>query len=143
MGKLIKNHWARLLTLTAATYHLLAAIESFFWPKILWDWSTKLLDPAVKPIPILQTINLVAAVIVVAWEWPMPWISGTVFHKSIETRLIMLPLISLAAVLLYQGTNAALYYMIAEVVWFAAFAVGEEVCPVPWTVPKRGKPEKV
>ena len=58
MGKLIKNHWARLIILTAALYQCAAALEGFFWPKIFWDFLTKNLDAAVKPFPILQIINL-------------------------------------------------------------------------------------
>ncbi|KAG8408087.1 hypothetical protein J3459_018185 [Metarhizium acridum] len=54
MGRLIKNHLGRLIILTAAAYQVGAAIEGFIWPKIFWDFLTKNLDPAVKPIPILQ-----------------------------------------------------------------------------------------
>jgi len=139
MGKLIKNHWARLLTLAAASYHLLASFECFFWPKIFFDPATKLLDIAVKPVPILQTINLVLCLLIIAWEYPLGWISGTPLHRSMEARLIVLPLVALASILMYQGTNASLYYVISIAVWFWAFAEGEEVCPTPWTVPKKKK----
>jgi len=62
MGKLIKNHWARLIVLTAAVYQVAAALEGFFWPKIFWDFLTKNLDVAVKPFPILQIINLLMGI---------------------------------------------------------------------------------
>ncbi|EAT81097.2 hypothetical protein SNOG_11389 [Parastagonospora nodorum SN15] len=67
MGKLIKNHWARLVVLTAAAYQLAAALEAFFWPKIFWDFLTKNLDSAVKPFPVLQIINLIVGVVALAW----------------------------------------------------------------------------
>ena len=127
MGKLIKNHWARLIILTAATYQCVASIHGFFWPKVFWDFLTKNLDPAVKPVPILQIFNLLLGIGALAMEWPLPLLSGTFVHRSIEARLIVYPLASLAALLMYQGTNAGLYYLIGVGVYFWAFAEGE-VC---------------
>ncbi|KAI9732891.1 MAG: hypothetical protein M1834_003831 [Cirrosporium novae-zelandiae] len=143
MGKLIKNHWARLIVLTSGAYQVAAAIEGFFWPKIFWDFLTKTLDGAVKPAPILQIINLLLGLFVLAWEWPLKYIAGTWIHRSIEARLILLPLPSLAAVLLYQGTNSALYYLIGIGVYFWAYCEGEMVCTHPWTLPRRGGRGKV
>ena len=37
MGKLIKNHLARLIILTAALYQVAAGIHGIFWPKVFWD----------------------------------------------------------------------------------------------------------
>ncbi|KAL2165187.1 hypothetical protein VTH06DRAFT_483 [Thermothelomyces fergusii] len=139
MGKLIKNHWARLIVLSAAMYQIAAALESYFWPKIFWDFLTKTLDPAVKPIPILQTINLVFGLIFLAWEWPLSFIAGSSIHRSFEARLAFLPLTALAAAMIYQGTNAALYYMIGLAVYFWAYSEGEMICAKPWTLPQRNK----
>lgn len=72
MGKLIKNHWARLIVLVASTYQVAAAIEGFFWPKIFWDFLTTNLDGAVKPVPILQIINLIFGLLGLCLEWPLP-----------------------------------------------------------------------
>ncbi|GAB1726369.1 hypothetical protein NU195Hw_g4618t1 [Hortaea werneckii] len=137
MGKLIKNHWARLIIMTAACYQIAAALEGFFWPKILFDFLTKTLDGAVKPYPVLQTLNLVIAFISLAYEWPLKFVAGTSLHKSIEARMLWLPLCSLSCVLLYQATNPGLYYLIGSGVYFWAYTEGEVVCAVPWTLPKR------
>ncbi|KAK7744161.1 hypothetical protein SLS53_003682 [Cytospora paraplurivora] len=137
MGRLIKNHWARLIILTAAAYQVAAALEGFFWPKIFWDFATKTLDLAVKPYPILQIINLVMGILMLAWEWPLSFIAGTALHRSMEARLVFLPMAALAAVLIYQGTNAALYYLVAMIVEFWAYAEGEIICARPWTLPQR------
>ncbi|KAJ4297150.1 hypothetical protein N0V88_004068 [Collariella sp. IMI 366227] len=137
MGKLIKNHWARLIVLAAAAYQIAAAIEGYFWPKIFWDFATKTLDPAVKPIPILQTINLVFGLILLAWEWPLSFIAGSSIHRSLEARLAFLPLTALAAALIYQGTNAALYQVVGLAVYFWAYSEGEMICAKPWTLPQR------
>lgn len=138
MGRLIKNHWARLIILTASAYQVVAAIEAFFWPKIFWDFITLTLDAAVKPAPILQIINLIMGIGMFALEWPLPLLAGSGFHRSLEVRLALLPLTALAAVLIYQGTNAALYYLIGMIVYFWAYSEGEIICAKPWTLPQRG-----
>ncbi|KAG9238776.1 PRO41 protein [Amylocarpus encephaloides] len=130
MGKLIKNHWARLIILTAAAYQVAAGIHGFFWPKIFWDFLTKNLDGAVKPIPVLQVLNVVFGVIMFAWEWPLGFIAGSSMHRSIEARLVALPLVALAGALLYQGTNAALYYIVGMMVYFWAYSEGEVRRPI-------------
>lgn len=60
-----------------------------------------------------------------AWEWPLSFIAGSAIHRSLEARLAFLPLAALSAVLTYQGTNAALYYLIAMFVEFWAYSEGE------------------
>lgn len=55
----------------------------------------------------------------------MAFIAGSSIHRSLEARLAILPLAALSAVLTYQGTNAALYYLVAIVVEFWAYSEGE------------------
>lgn len=125
MGKLIKNHWARLIILTAATYQIAAALEGFLWPKIFWDFATKNLDGAVKPLPVLQILNLLLGILALVWEWPLKFVAGTSIHRSIEARLALYPLSSLIAVLMYQSTNPAIYYLVGVGVYFWAYSEGE------------------
>lgn len=208
MGKLIKNHWARLIILVASTYQVLASLMGFFWPKIFFDFLTTNLDPAVRPYPILQIMNLLLGILGVCWEYPLPiFITASTecalshqhserktaaakektaaaatettttvnttmtsqsietkrpppppattkhptpgpssihhalasFHRSIEARLIVYPLSTLASLLLYQATNAGLYYIIGMAVYFWAFSEGEVVMGVPWTLPRRAR----
>ncbi|KAJ5679852.1 hypothetical protein N7462_008096 [Penicillium macrosclerotiorum] len=137
MGRLIKNHWGRLIILTAAAYQIASSIEGFIWPKVFWDFLSKNLDAAVGPIPALQILNLVMGVIAIAWEWPLNLFAGSLLHRSIEIRLILYPLNAMLAALLYQGTDPALYYLIGIGVYFWAYSEGEVICPEPWTLPKR------
>jgi hypothetical protein len=102
-----------------------AALEAFFWPKIFWDFLTTNFDPIVKPFPILQIINLCFGILALAWEWPVKQFAGTWLHQSIEFRLLVLPLLALASVLMYQSTNAGLYYMVGMVVYFWGYSEGE------------------
>lgn len=58
-------------------------------------------------------------------EWPLSFVSGTSLHRSLEFRLAILPLTALSAALIYQGTNAALYYLIGMIVYFWGYSEGE------------------
>jgi hypothetical protein len=79
-------------------------------------------------------------------------------HRSMEARLVIYPLSSLAALLLFQGTNAGIYYLVGMGVYFWAFCEGEVssdqsrfvtyrtlvltlslkvVCPKVWALPKK------
>lgn len=78
-----------------------------------------------RPVPFLQIINLLLGLLCLAWEYPLPWLSGTAMHRSIEARLVAYPVASLAALLLYQGTNPGIYYLIGMGVYFWAFSEGE------------------
>ena len=145
MGRLIKHTLARLLVLTAAfciiltSYTFLsanifidqmaAAIECFFWPKVFWDFLTKNLDNAVRPVPVLQFINLIISLGVIAWEWPLNFENVRNFHRNIEARLIILPLAALAAALIYQAVDAAIYYLIGWSMYLWSF-YEREVIPI-------------
>ena len=60
-----------------------------------------------------------------AFEWPIRPLAGSRLHGSIEFRLLYYPLACLSIVLLYQGTNAALYYAIGYAAFFWAYIEGE------------------
>ena len=187
------------LTLSFSTDQVAASIAGFFWPKLFWDFLTTNLDSAVRPIPILQILNLLFGLLGLCWEWPLPLFTTAAhrmiipssspsnthntnnnlkpspyhkpttsslsttttttnpphppkvtillaaMHSSIEARLLIYPLSTLAALLLYQATNAGLYYIIGMCVYFWGFSEGEVVMGTPWTLPKkssgaRGRP---
>jgi len=139
MGRLVKNHLARLIVMTAAAYQIAAGVHGYFWPKIFWDYWTKSLNPMVTPIPALQTLNVISGLLMLGVEYPFPLlVPGTAFHRSIVARLVTLPVVTLFAALQYQGTNAAIYYMIGTAIYFWGFSEGEIIC-MPWKVPTRGK----
>lgn len=104
---------------------LFAAIFCCLWPKLFFDFLTKTLDGAVKPVPVLQILNVLLALVILAYEWPLKWVAGTHLHRSLEARLFVLPLAALGSVLMYQGTNAALYHVLGVGVYFWAFCAGE------------------
>lgn len=79
-----------------------------------------------RPFPVLQILNILFGLLGLAWEWPLPlFIAGSAFHRSIGARLAIYPLSVFVAVLLYQGTNAAIYYMVGIAVYCWAYSEGE------------------
>ncbi|KAH6658639.1 hypothetical protein BKA67DRAFT_513618, partial [Truncatella angustata] len=97
-----------------------AAIQGFFWPKIFWDFQTRIMDILVTPLPILQVINLVCGVVVILWEWPWRPATAISFHRLIYSHILVLMIAALPAWLLYQGTNAAIYYHIGMALYLIA-----------------------
>ena len=73
----------------------------------------------------------------------MPWIAGTWVHRSIHARMVVYPMAAMSSILLYQATNPAIYYCIGMGAWIWAYAEGEQVAKVPWTLPKRRSVGKV
>lgn len=141
MGKLIKNHLARLIILTAAAYQVAAGLHGIFYPKVFFDVVTKSLDSAVLPLPALQTFNILFGLLGLCWEYPLPLlIPNTAFHRSIAARLAIYPISVFAAIMLYQGTNAAIYYLAGIALYFWAYSEGEIVC-MPWKLPERNNKE--
>lgn len=100
------------------------------------------LNSSVKPVPVLQTLNLLAGLFALAWEYPLPILMpNTAFHRSIAARLALYPVVTLLAALLYQGTNAAIYYLVGIALYFWAYSEGEMVC-MPWKVPERPRQQQ-
>jgi alpha-N-acetylglucosamine transferase len=71
---------------------------------------------SVKPIPILQIINLFCGILVLAWEWPITKIAGSGLHRSIEARLVLMPLFALAAVLAYDPYFTAVRVLTYQII---------------------------
>ena len=102
--------------------------RSLLLAEIFFDFLTTNFDGAVKPVPILQTINIIFGIITFVYEWPLKFVAGTPLHRSIEFRLFWLPLMSLGCSLMYQAMDPALYYLIGLVVYFWAYSEGEVCC---------------
>lgn len=132
MGRLVKNHWARLLVLVAAAIQIGGSIMGFFWPKVTWDFSTAALNFLVEPVPVLQSINLVLGILVVAWEWPFSPIAGKMYHRSIHARLVAYTICTLFALFLYQSHNSAFYYTLGIYGYLLALSENEIIYPEPW-----------
>ena len=85
-----------------------------------------------RPFPVLQIFNILFGLLGLVWEWPLSlFVAGSAFHRSIGARLAIYPLCVFFAILLYQGTNAAIYYLVGIAVYFWAYREGEVSHAVP------------
>jgi hypothetical protein len=152
MGKLIKHQWARLIVLTAGactvlfishsdskTYHgphsgdssilkLFSTCLHRTTPSIvLLSNPCSIFNPLVAPIPIIQIINLITGLFLLAYEWPLPFFSGTAFHRAFALRFALYPIISAMAFLQYQCTDPSFYLLIGTAVYIQAWSEGEVI----------------
>ena len=114
-----------MILLTSPSVQMGAAFEGFFWPKIFWDHFTHGLDGAVKPVPILQIINMILGIFTFAFEYPVGILTNNSLHRSIVARLVWIPFTATAAVLLYQGPDACGWYLIGLGAYGWAYMEGE------------------
>jgi hypothetical protein len=93
-----------------------------FWPKVLWDFASSRLDVLVRPFPYLQAANILCGCLGL-----LHVIARALFQhqKLLYAPALTVALYSMngaAAILLYQGTNAALYYLIGIVIFLCSYA---------------------
>ncbi|KAH8797853.1 PRO41 protein [Xylogone sp. PMI_703] len=127
MGKLVKADLARLIVLASAAYQVAAAIQGFIWPKIFWDFLTKRFDKLVQPLPILQSVNLVCGIVLLALEWPLRLLICMTLRRSLILRLFIILFAAISASFLYQATDPAIYYMLGFGTYVWAYRSGEDV----------------
>jgi hypothetical protein len=90
--------------------------------------------------PIVQIIAVVLAGFIIALEFPAPFLKGTGFHRSIVLRIPLLLLQVFFTALFYQGTNGAIWSLIAAGGYARAVMLGEEMEEAK---ENRGREEKV
>lgn len=52
--------------------------------------------------PIIQIVTMVLGFLIIALEYPLPVLKGTVMHRSLALRVVLLVQLSSVAVLFYQ-----------------------------------------
>ena len=92
---------------------------------MFFDFITERLDILVFPTPYLQVWNLLLGLFILSWEWPLGLLTRSRIYRTYSVRFIYLPIAAIAAVFLYQATNAALYYLIGLAVYAIAYRSGE------------------
>jgi len=140
MGKLIWHDLGRYISLTASIYAVWASFWGILYRKFFWDFIGGVLrapgglQPSPKvaifitiivKFPIIQIVTMVMGFFMIALEYPLPVLKGTALHRSLALRVVLLIQLSSAAVLFYQGTNAALWSLIAAMSYFRALMLGE------------------
>ncbi|OAX37404.1 hypothetical protein K503DRAFT_719819 [Rhizopogon vinicolor AM-OR11-026] len=142
MGKLIWHDLGRYISLTASFYAVWASFWGILFRKFFWDFIGGVLrapgglQPSPKvaifitiivKFPLIQIITMVLGFIIIALEYPLPVLKGTALYRSIALRVVLLIQLSSVAVLFYQGTNAALWSLIAALFYIRALTLGERM----------------
>lgn len=78
-----------------------------------------------KPVPYLQTLNILGSVLVVIFEWPLNIVRKTNVYRSFVIRFLVLPIIATMALFLHQGTDSAIFYLIGIGVYIYAWKSGK------------------
>jgi len=140
MGNLIWHEWARYVSLTASLYTIWASFYGLFFRKFFWDFIGGIvrnpggLQPAnnmsffisiIVKAPVIQILAMLSGIMMVSIEYPVPFLKGTAIQRSLVFRIVMLVLQAFIAVLFYQGTNGALYSLIAAIGYTRAVMLGE------------------
>jgi len=140
MGNLIWHEYARLVSLTASVYGVWAGFYGILYRKFFWDFvGGTLRDPGglqpangalpfitiVVDFPIVPIVAMIIGMFMVALEFPLPALKRTSIGRSIVFRIVMLLLQSVVSLIYYQGTNCALWGLIAMCCYIRAQTLGE------------------
>jgi len=140
MGNLIWHDWARFVTIASSMYAVWAGYWAIFYRKFFWDFvGGNLRDPGgiqapngdalfitvIVRAPVIQIFVIFLGAGLLALEWPLPYVKDWSIRRSFVVRIVALVVQAALAILLYQGTNAAVYSLIGAFGYARAQALGE------------------
>jgi hypothetical protein len=140
MGNLIWHQYSRFVSITASIYAVWASFWGFFYRKFFWDFvGGTLRDPGglqpsnnvaifitlIVKMPIVQIFTMALAMIILCIELPLPVVKQFSLYRSLVVRVVLLLFQVFLAILFYQGTNAAIWSLIAAICYGRAIALGE------------------
>jgi len=135
MGNLIWHEYSRYVSITASVYAVWASFWGFFYRKFFWDFvgGTLRIPGGLQPspnaaifitlivkAPVIQILTMLSGFFMIALEFPVPQLKGFAIHRSIVLRIVLLLMQAFISVLFYQGTNAALWSIIAAMCYTRA-----------------------
>jgi len=142
MGKLVWHSYARLVTITASIYAVWAGFFGLFYRKFFWDFvGGTLRDPGglqappsaapfvavIVKVPVVQVVSMILGVVLIVVEYPLPQIKQFAIYRSLVLRIVLLLFQVFFNILYYQGTNAAIWSLVAALCYFRAVSHGEEM----------------
>ncbi|KAJ7072061.1 hypothetical protein C8F01DRAFT_1044428 [Mycena amicta] len=142
MGNLIWHEYARYVSITASAYAVWCSFFALFYRKFFWDFvAGTLRDPGglqpapssaifitlIVKAPVIPIMAAIVALINLSIENPLPLLKGSSIQRSLVLRIVILVFQVLFTVLFYQGTNAALWSLIAIFCYVRALALGEKM----------------
>ncbi|KAF9478821.1 hypothetical protein BDN70DRAFT_808103 [Pholiota conissans] len=123
-----------------ATDAVWAAFFGLFYRKFFWDFvGGTLRDPGglqpspnaalfvtlIVKAPIIQIISMILGFIILAIELPLPAVKQFSVYRSLVVRVVLLLFQTFFSILFYQGTNAAIWSLIAAMCYGRAIMLGE------------------
>ncbi|KAJ7902146.1 hypothetical protein B0H14DRAFT_2670134 [Mycena olivaceomarginata] len=142
MGNLVWHEYARLISITASAYAVWSSFFALFYRKFFWDFiGGTLRDPGglqpapsaaifitlIVKAPIIPIINAVVALFILSVENPLPALKSLSIRRSLIFKVVLLVFQTFLSILYYQGTNAALWSLIAIFCYLRAMALGETI----------------
>jgi len=140
MGTFIWNEWAHFVSMTASVCAVWSTFYAFLYRKFFWDSVDGIVrDPGgIQPgnaalpfvaiivkLPIIQIFAMLTGIILILVEVPYSPFRATSLHRSFVFRIVLLIQQAALTILLYQGTNAAIYSLIAIFAYTKAIMHGE------------------
>jgi len=140
MGKLIWHEYSRYVAITASVYTVWAGYFGLLYRKFFWDFVSGIrrnpggIQPAnqdaffitiMVKAPVIPIISIILGLVIVAFEYPAPFLKGTAAHRNLITRVVMLVFQIFFAIMFYQGTNGAIWSLVALIGYSRALMLGE------------------
>ncbi|KAG2047280.1 hypothetical protein BDR06DRAFT_897807, partial [Suillus hirtellus] len=133
---------SRYISLTASVCAVWASFWGFFFRKFFWDVIGGILRSpgglqsspkfalfinVIVKYPIVQIGTMALGFTIIALEYPIPILKGTAIFRSIVLRVVLLIVQTAGTVIFYQGTNAALWSLIAAMFYIRALTLRERM----------------
>jgi len=140
MGNLIWHEWARYVSITASLYSIWAAFYGIFYRKFFWDFvgGTLRAPGGLQPspgiaifigiivkVPVIQLMTMFMGMGMVALEFPAPFLKGSSLQRNLTAKVVLLIMQAANAIMFYQGTNGAIYSLVAAIGYTRAIVLGE------------------
>jgi len=140
MGKLIWHEHARYVSITATVYTVWASYFGLVYRKFFWDFVSGIrrnpggIQPAKQDAffisltvdhPVIPIISFLLGLLILALEYPAPFMKGTAAYRSLVARVVLLVFQVFFAILFYQGTNGAIWSLVAILGYTRAMMLGE------------------
>jgi hypothetical protein len=143
MGNLVWHDLGHFIAATASVYAVWSSFFGLYYRKFFWDFvGGTLRDPGgIQPAPgvavfitlivkapIIQVISMILGMIILAIEvlpQQLPQIKETAIYRSFVIRIVLLFFQAFLTILIYQGTNASLWSLIAIICYTRAQLLGE------------------
>jgi len=140
MGKFIWHEHARYVSITASVYTIWAGYFGLIYRKFFWDFVKGTLrnpgglQPAqqdaffidiIVKAPIIPAFSIVLGLIIVALEYPAPFMKGLAAQRSMVCKVVLLLFQAFFAIFFYQGTNGSIWSLVAILGYSRAIMLGE------------------